>query len=242
MCGKSAGPDGCARRVNPPAERWASIIAAAFVLQGLAGCTRTVDAGAYGPFTIGATKEGTLAALERADIRGIEPRIYPLIRLENPRRADLDRLGGNAGIQIFAEDHPVALRVEFRGDAVSSTWPNFGEYPYVPRYPYSGPALLALMQVKITQGLSHAAVYDAIASFKTEQKIVVEAFVVGYAMLQGTDALPWAGEYRELLLATDEWRFEGLADEVWYPVHRSAVELRFRGGHLAEIVHRTSIF
>jgi hypothetical protein len=217
-------------------------IAAVVALLVLGGCTRTVDAGRYGALAIGASKEETLAVLERLDVRGIEPRVYPPIRLENPRRADLDVFARSAGIRIFAEDHPVALHVEFRGAEVSSTWPNFGEYPNVPRYPYSGPALLALMQVKITRGLDHAAVFDAIASFQTEQKIVVEAFVAGYARLEGTQALPWTGEYRELLLGNDEWRFAGLSQEVWYPVRHSAVELRFRGGKLFAIVHRTSIF
>jgi hypothetical protein len=216
-------------------------VAVAVAVAALGACTRRIETSSYGPFSIGTTKEATLAALERLDIRGIEPVIFPPIRLENPKRAELDVFSASSGVQISAEDHPVALHVEFRNDAVSATWPNFGEYPYVPRYPYSGPALLALMQVKITQGLNHAAVFDAIASFLTKQKIVVEAFVVGYAKMRGTDSPPWIGEYRSLLMTNDEWRFEGLDDVLWYPVRQSDVALHFRDGKLFEIVHRASI-
>jgi hypothetical protein len=98
------------------------------------------------------------------------------------------------------------------------------------------------MQVKITRGLDHAAVFDAIASFKTEQKIVVEASVPAYDMFRGTDAKPWAGEYRGLLLANDEWRFEGLEEQFWYPVHSASVVLHFRAGRLTRIEHRPALF
>jgi hypothetical protein len=220
----------------------ARILAAAAALILCAACTRTVESGRYGPFQIGASKEAALAAIERLEILEVEPRVDPPIRLVNPQRADLDALKSCAGLSIFAEDHPVALNVEFHGELVDSTSPNFGEYPYLPRYPYSGPATLAMMQVKITRGLDHAAVFDAIASFKTQQKIVVEASVPGFDMFRGTNSPPWAGEYRSLLLVNDEWRFEGLKGEFWYPVRHATVVLHFRGGRLASVEHHASLF
>lgn len=227
------------KTARPPAAR---ILATAAALLALAACDRSVVNGTYGPFQIGATKEATLAALERLDIRGVEPRVDPPIRLVNPTRADLDAFKSCGGLRITAEDHPVALNVEFRGEQVDSTSPNFGEYPYVPRYPYSGPALLAMMQVKIARGLDHAAVFDAIASFKTQQKIVVEASVPAYRLWRGTTAQPWFGEYRSVLLANDEWRFDGLEKEFWYPVRSATMELHFRGGRLTRIEHQPSLF
>jgi hypothetical protein len=218
------------------------LLAAAIVLALLGGCTRTIDSGQYGYLNIGASKEATLDALERADQRGVAPVVDPPIHLVNPKRADLDVLRNATGIAVTAEEHPIALRIEFEGDMVGSSRPNFGEYPYIPRYPYSGPALLAQMQVRIYRGLDHAGVFDVIASFKTEQKIEVDAFVAGYDKMRHTEAKPWLGEYRGLLLANDAWRFEGLKDEVWYPARGSAVELHFRQGKLAEIVHRLSLF
>jgi len=218
------------------------LLAAAFALTLLGGCARTIDSGQYGFLTIGASKEDTLAALERADQRGVEPVVDPDIHLVNPKRADLDVLKNATGVSITAEEHPIALRIEFEGDTVGSSRPNFGEYPYIPRYPYSGPALLARMQARIYRGMTHAGVFDVIASFKTQQKIEVDAFVAGYDKMRHTGAKPWLGEYRGLLLANDEWQFEGLKDEVWYPVRKSTVALYFRQGKLAEIVHRPSIF
>lgn len=220
----------------------ARILAAAAALILCTACTRSVESGRYGPFEIGATKAATLAEIERLGIRSVEPRVDPPIRLVNPQRADLDALKSCAGLSIFAEDHPVALNVEFHGELVDSTSPNFGEYPYLPRYPYSGPALLAMMQVKIARGLDHAAVFDAIASFKTQQKIVVEASVPGFDMFRGTTSKPWAGEYRNLLLANDEWRFDGLEGQFWYPVRHATVALHFRGGRLARVEHHASLF
>ena len=218
------------------------LLAAAFVFALLGGCTRTIDSGQYGFLSIGASKEETLAAFERADQRGVEPVVDPLIHLVNPKRADLDVLKNATGISVTAEEHPIALRIEFEGDTVGSSRPNFGEYPYIPRYPYSGPALLAQIQARLYRGMSHAGVFDVIASFKTQQKIEVEAFVAGYDKMRHTDAKPWLGEYRGLLLANDEWQFEGLKDEVWYPVRKSTVALHFRQGKLAEIVQRLAIF
>ena len=214
----------------------------ALLLLVLAGCARSVTAGSYGPFVIGASKEAVLQALQRAGIRQVEPLPYPLERLENPTRAALTALSASAGIAIEVEDNPYALHVEFRDGRVSSTWPNFGEYPYMPRYPYSPDALLARMQLKISQGMDHAAVFDVIKSFQTTKKIVVEPYVTGYERMRGSDSVPWEGEYRALVMANDEWRFEGLAREVWYPVRRSEVSLFFRDGSLVRIEHRYSMF
>jgi hypothetical protein len=208
----------------------------------LGGCTRTIDHGRYGPFEIGATKESALAALKSADIRGVEPLIYPPLRLENPRRADLDALAASDGIAIAVDESLTRLHVEFRDGQVSATWPNFGEYPYLPRFPYSGEALLARLQQKIAPPMNHAAVFDALESFPTQHQIVVEPFVVGYEKMRGTDTAPWTGEYRALLLASDAWRFQGLKAQVWYLARDSAVTLTFHAGRLREIVHHASIF
>src|SRR5882672_1389712 len=201
------------------------LLAAAFALTLLGGCTRTIDSGHYGFLPNGASKEDTLAALEHADQRGVIPDVDPPIHLVNPKRADLDVLTNATGISITAEEHPIALRIEFEGDTVGSSRPNFGEYPYIPRYPYSGPALLARIQARLYRGMTQPGVLDVIASFKTQQKIEVDAFVAGYDKMRRTDAKPWLGEYRGLLLANDAWRFAGLKEEVWYPVRKSAVEL-----------------
>jgi len=217
-------------------------VAALAWLASIAGCTRTVEAGQYGPFTIGASKEATLAALERADIRGVEPLVDPPIRLVNPQRADFEALRRVSGIAVFGEDYPIPLRIEFDGDTLASSSPNFKEYPYIPRYPYSGPALLAQMQLKLPRGLDRSGVFDALASFRTQQKIVVEACVAGYEMYLRTDSRPWVEPYRSVVLEGDAWRFPGLQGEVWYPVRKSSVELHFRQGKLVRIEHEISVF
>jgi hypothetical protein len=214
----------------------------ALALVLLAACTRSVNTGGYGPLVIGAGKDAMLLTLEHAGIRQVEPLPFPLLRLVNPTRAALTALDTSVGIAVAVEDNPYALHIEFRGGRVSSTWPNFGEYPYMPRYPYTPDALLARMQSKISQGMDHAAVFDAIKSYETKQKIVIEPFVVGYQKMRGSDSVPWEGEYRALMMANDEWRFEGLAGEVWFPVRRSQVSLYFRDGKLARIEHRYSLF
>jgi hypothetical protein len=220
----------------------AIMMAIAIVLLALGGCTRSIDHGRYGPFEIGATKETALAALKGADIRGVEPLIFPALRLENPRRADLDAFAASAGIAIEVDESLTRLHVEFRDGRVSATWPNFGEYPYIPRFPYSGEALLSRLQLKIVPPMDHAAVFDAIESFPTQHQIVVEPFVVGYQKMRGADTPPWTGEYRALLLANDAWRFQGLKAQVWYLAGDSDVTLYFRAGRLREIVHHASIF
>jgi hypothetical protein len=217
------------------------VLHAALALLLLAACSRSVVSGSYGPFAIGASKEAVLLALERAGIRAVEPLPYPLVRLVNPTQGALEALAASDGIAVRVEDAPYALHIEFREGRVSSTWPNFGEYPYMPRYPYTPEALLARMQAGISPGMEHAAVFAALTSFRTEKKIVVEPFVVGYAKIPGSDSLPWEGEYRSLLLANDEWRFDGLAGEVWYPLRRSQVALFFHAGKLARIEHRYSM-
>ena len=207
---------------------------AAAIITLLSGCDRTIQSGSYGPLTIGMSKESALAALERLDIRAIDPLTFPRTRLENPQRAELDALGGSAGIVIAIDESLAGLHVEFRDGRVNATWPNFGEYPYLPRFPYSGEALLSRLQLKIVPPMDHAAVFDAIASLPAHHAIVVERFVVGYQKMRGTDAAPWEGEYRGLLLANDEWRFQGLK--------ASNVTLYFRAGKLLEIVHQTTLF
>ncbi len=218
------------------------LLTAFALLACIAGCTRTVEAGHYGPFTIGASKEATLAAIERSDIRGVEPLVDPPIKLLNPQRADFEALRGASGIAVFGEDYPIALRIEFDGDTLASSSPNFKEYPYIPRYPYSGPALLAQMQLKLPRGLDRSGVFDALASFKTQQKIVVEASVAGYEMYVQTGSKPWVEPYRSVVLEGDEWRFQGLGGEFWYPVRKSSVELHFRQGKLVRVHQQTSLF
>lgn len=218
------------------------LLAAFALLTSLAACTRTVEAGHYGPFTIGASKEATLAVLERADIRGVEPLVDPPIKLLNPTRADFEALRRASGIAVFGEDYPIPLRIAFDGDTLASSSPNFKEYPYIPRYPYSGPALLAQMQLKLPRGLDRTGVFDALASFKTQQKIVVEACVAGYEMYLRTESRPWVEPYRSVVLEGDAWRFPGLKGEVWYPVRKSSVELHFRQGKLVRIEHEISVF
>src|ERR1700752_813583 len=97
------------------------LLAAAVVFPLLGGCTRTIDSGQYGFLSIGASKEQTLAAFERAGQRGVEPVVDPPIHLVNPRRADLEVLKDETGISITAEEHPIALRIEFAGDTVGSS-------------------------------------------------------------------------------------------------------------------------
>ena len=225
--------------ISRPVIRLLTVFA---LLASLAGCTRTVEAGQYGPFTIGASKEATLAALERANIRGVEPLVDPPIHLLNPTRADFDALRTASGIAVIAEEGEIQLRIEFDGDTLASSSPNFKEYPYIPRYPYSSLALLAQMQLKLSRGLDRSAVFDALASFKTEQKIEVEAFVAGYELYRRTDSKPWIEPYRSVLLAGDEWRFQGLKDEVWYPVRKSGVALHFREGRLTRLEDQTGLF
>lgn len=227
-----------------PKPGWPSLlcVVAAVALTLMSGCTRTIDSGSYGPLTIGMPKQDALTALETLRISGIEPLIFPPVQLVNPKRAALDALATSDGLAISVDESLTRLHVEFRDGRVSATWPNFGEYPYIPRFPYSGEALLSRLQVKIVPPMDHAAVFDAIESFPTQHHIVVERFVVGYQKMRGTDTAPWAGEYRELLLANDEWRFQGLDGELWYPARDSDVTLYFRAGRLLEIVHHAVIF
>jgi len=230
-----------ARSRTSAVERCA-LIGACIVLLVLCGCTRTIESGSYGALTIGSPKEDVLAALKNLDIRGVEPLIFPALRLENPRRAELDALAASDGIAIAVDEGLTRLHVEFRDGQVSATWPNFGEYPYLPRFPYSGEALLSRLQLKIVPPMNHAAVFDALESFPTQHKIVVEPFVVGYQKMRGADTPPWTGEYRALLLANDAWRFQGFKAQVWYLARDSDVTLYFHAGRLREIVHHTSIF
>ena len=210
-----------------------SILAISILL--LFGCTKTIDEGQYGPFTIGESKESALAKIEEMGVRP-EPVPYPLIYIEDPSRNDLSQLNYQNGILVWVDKHPFPLRIVLKEDRVLSTWGASDECRASVEKMNIACEEIRRLNRSIMHGMSRDDVYDLLIGFASPLAMQVGNFVVGEQEFRSGKNQS-KDEYRILLLGNNAWSFRGLQDLLWLPHFYSKVTLFFENEELERIEH-----
>lgn len=217
------------------------VIAIALLLGvGLAGCTKVVDQGTYGPFQIGESK---IEALNQAKKLGalLTPVTPEDIYIKNPDVNDLIQLNSSNGILVWLGEHPWPLRIEFTNERVSAIWPKFPQSSYVPKSMQSIERELARLSSLIPVGSTRSDTYRTLLAFRSPYRLDVGTFVVGYQKF--VEAKRFDGpDYDAMLLRCSAWSFSGLKNLVWFKPYYSVVTLYFEDGKLKSIRHWRSPF
>jgi hypothetical protein len=201
----------------------------------LAGCTKVVDKGTYGPFRIGESK---IEALQQARKLGVHltPVVPEPIYIKNPDTDGLVRLNSSNGILVWLGEHPWPLRIEFTKGHVSAVWPKFPQSSRAPESMQAIESELARLSSMIRVGSTRSYTYKVLLGFRSAYRLDVGTFVVGYQRF--VVANRFAGpDYDAMLLQNSAWTFDGLKNMVWFKPFYSRVTLYFKDGKLSSIHH-----
>jgi hypothetical protein len=207
-------------------------------VSGCAQQTTEISHGSYGPFSIGESKDVSLAKIERLTrVMSVEPIPAIDVQLDGPTLETLHALDANDGILVWLDHQPFPLRIELQNNVVVKKWGTDSKcIASSPRMNIACEETKRLNDA-IPIGAHRSDAYKAIVGFGTPLPKQVGAFIVGLQEFRtGANASEQA--YRRLILSNDAWKFEGLKDLSTYekPFY-STVTLYFDHGHLSRIKH-----
>ena len=208
----------------------------ALSLSFFGGCTKTIEEGKYGPFSIGESK---ISVLNKINKMGNKPTpiTYKRIYIEYPSLADFRELDNDNGITVWLDKEPRPLRIVLKDNKAFRTWGNRTECgEFSKKYPDKPCDDIGKIAAIIKPGMNRHEVYKLLDGFDDFHSMQVGNFVVGYQEFRiGKNKS--REEYNALLLRNNAWRFEGLRDLLWYDHFYSKVKVYFKEEKLIKIEH-----
>lgn len=203
-----------------------------------AACTKDIDSGSYGPFSIGDDKLSCLKKINDAGIPYIEPVAPHETPYSNPNNEYLDALDDSQGIIVRVDNYSYPLRIEFKNSKVSRKWP---EYPIVPYFvsedQRANDEKMKNLSDSIAIGDDHQKVNAILLSFEESHHVSVAEFLPDWEKIS-KDVRGHSvndPDYHAMLMKTDIWKFSGLNDFGRYHAYYSDFTFYFDKGKLVRI-------
>lgn len=220
------------------------IIILCMMLNGCFEETKIITSGDYGPISIGDHKSILLEKVEKfVSISSIHPVVSEIIYLESPNIDTLQKLNNENGIEIWVNKVPFPLRIEFLENKVVNIWGATNRCIASKEAMNFACNKTFLISNLINIGDSRETVYRVISNNQNDCDIQVGNFVVGYQefRIRRNNKSKDSDEYKELLMANDAWKFNGLKSlSKYHDPYYSDITLYFNNDKLIKIVHWSS--